>query len=96
VAKAYIVFTEDIKDPAGMAEYNKLAGASFAGHAGRPLTLGPAKEVLEGEWPGNQTVILEFDSLAEAKAWYHSEAYAKAIPVRQAAADCNAAIFEGF
>ncbi|OHV65260.1 DUF1330 domain-containing protein [Pseudofrankia sp. BMG5.36] len=94
--KAYVVLTEAIKDPDGMAEYAKVAGASFAGVAGRPLALGPVSEVLEGEWHGNQTVILEFDSVEEAKAWYTSEAYAKAIPLRQAAADCNAAIVPGF
>jgi uncharacterized protein (DUF1330 family) len=96
VPKAYIVFTEDIKDPAGMAEYSKAAAASFAGHAVRPLVVGPAAEVLEGEWHGSQTVILEFDSIEEAKAWYTSEAYTKAIPKRQAAADSNGAIFSGF
>ncbi|OHV39144.1 MULTISPECIES: DUF1330 domain-containing protein [Pseudofrankia] len=94
--KAYVVFTEAINDPDGMAEYGKLAGASFAGVAARPLAVGPATEVLEGEWHGDQTVILEFDSVEEAKAWYTSEAYAKAIPLRQAAADCNAAIITGF
>ncbi|ADP83359.1 DUF1330 domain-containing protein [Pseudofrankia inefficax] len=94
--KAYVVFTEAINDPDGMAEYSKLAMASFAGHTARPLAVGPATEVLEGEWHGNQTVILEFDSVEEAKAWYTSEAYAKAIPLRQAAADCNAAIITGF
>lgn len=94
--KAYVVFTESIKDPGGMAEYSKLAMASFAGHTARPLAVGPATEVLEGEWPANQTVILEFDSVEEAKAWYTSEAYTKAIPLRQAAADCNVAIITGF
>jgi len=93
--KAYVVFTEAIHDPEKMAEYSKLAGASMAGHAPRPLAIGPA-ETLEGEWPGNQTVILEFDSVEAAKAWYNSEAYQQAIPVRQAAADCQAAIIAGF
>jgi uncharacterized protein (DUF1330 family) len=96
VPKAYIVVTEQIKDPAGMAEYSKAAAGAFDGVAGRPLAVGPVVEVLEGEWFGNQTVILEFDSIDDAKAWYTSEAYSKAIPLRQAAADANMVIVSGF
>ena len=29
--KGYVVITEDVKDPAGMAEYAKLAGKAMAG-----------------------------------------------------------------
>ncbi|MBL7494947.1 DUF1330 domain-containing protein [Frankia sp. CNm7] len=94
--KAYVVFTESIKDPAGMAEYAKVAMESIGGSGARPLAVDASPETLEGEWHGNQTVILEFDSVEAAKAWYTSEAYSKAIPLRQAAADCNAAIITGF
>jgi len=31
VPKGYIIITEDIKDPAGMAEYAKLAGKAMTG-----------------------------------------------------------------
>ena len=45
---------------------------------------------------GNQTVILEFESVEAAKAWYNSPEYQEAIPLRQKAADCNAVIVKGF
>jgi uncharacterized protein (DUF1330 family) len=92
--KGYVVFTEQIHDPVGMAEYGKLAGPSVVGSGGIPLAVGPA-ETIEGEWFGNQTVILEFESVEAARAWYESEGYAKAIPLRQAAAGANAAIVAG-
>ena len=92
--KGYVIITEDIKDPAGMAEYGKLAGKTMAGAT--LLSFGPAAETLEGEWHGTQTVLLEFESVEAAKEWYYSDAYQEAAKLRQAAADCNGVIVSGF
>jgi uncharacterized protein (DUF1330 family) len=54
-----------------------------------------APNVVEGTWHGNQTVLLEFESVDAARAWYESEAYQKAVKLRQAAADCNVVILSG-
>ncbi|ORB29639.1 DUF1330 domain-containing protein [Mycolicibacterium parafortuitum] len=94
MAKAYVLLTEDVKDPAGMGEYAKLAGKTMG--AAKVLAFGPATETLEGEWHGSQTVILEFESVEAAKEWYYSDEYQAAAKLRQAAADCNAAIITGF
>jgi uncharacterized protein (DUF1330 family) len=60
------------------------------------LAVDTAPEVVEGTWYGDQTVVLEFESVDAARAWYESEAYQKAAKLRQAAADCNAVIISGF
>jgi uncharacterized protein (DUF1330 family) len=91
--KGYIILTEDVKDPAGMAEYAKLAGKAMAGST--LLSFDQKPEVLEGEWHGTQTVLLEFESAEAAREWYNSDAYQAAAKVRQAAADCNAVIMSG-
>ncbi|KWX66926.1 DUF1330 domain-containing protein [Mycobacterium sp. NAZ190054] len=91
--KAYIVITEDVKDPAGMAEYGKLASQTM-GNA-KVLAFGPAAEALEGQWHGTQTVLLEFESVDAAKEWYYSEEYQTAAKLRQAAADCHGVILAG-
>ena len=71
--------------------------AAQAGAAGmRPLAIDRAPEVLEGEWPATQTVLLEFESVEAARAWYESDAYQAAVPLRQAAADTDVAILQGF
>jgi uncharacterized protein (DUF1330 family) len=49
VPKGYII-TEDVKDPAGFAEYGKLAGKAMAGAT--LLSFDRKPEVLEGEWHG--------------------------------------------
>ena len=91
--KAYILITEDVKDPAGMAEYAKLAGKAMAGST--LLSFDQKPEALEGEWHGTQTVLLEFESVEAAREWYNSDAYQEAAKLRQAAADCNGVILHG-
>jgi uncharacterized protein (DUF1330 family) len=53
-------------------------------------------EVLEGTWHGNRTVVVEYESVAKAREWYASASYRAALPLRQAAADCNVVIASGF
>ena len=91
--KGYIIITEDIKDPAGMAEYGRVASQAMAGST--LLSFDQKPEVLEGEWHGSQTVVLEFESVEAAREWYHSDAYQAATKLRQAAADCNGVIVSG-
>jgi len=91
--KGYIIITEDVKDPAGMAEYGKLASQAMAGS--KLLSFDAKPEVLEGEWHGTQTVVLEFESVEAARDWYNSDAYQEAAKLRQAAAACNGVIVSG-
>jgi uncharacterized protein (DUF1330 family) len=92
--KGYIILTEAIKDPEGMKAYAQAAGAAMGGV--NVLAVDTAPQVIEGDWHGDQTVVLEFDSVDAARKWYESEAYQKAATLRQAAADCNAVILSGF
>jgi uncharacterized protein (DUF1330 family) len=92
--KGYVIITEDIKDPAGMAEYGKLASQTMANAT--VLAFGPPAETLEGQWHGTQTVLLEFESVEAAKEWYYSDAYQEALKLRQDAADSNGVIVSGF
>ncbi len=77
-----------------MAEYAKLAGKAMGGAT--VLAFDGKAETIEGQWHGNQTVLLEFESVDAAKEWYYSDAYQAAAKLRQAAADCNGVILSGF
>ena len=92
--KGYVILTEAIKDPVGMKAYGRAAGAAMGGV--NILAVDTKPETIEGSWHGDQTVVLEFESVEAARAWYESEAYQKAAKLRQAAADCNAVIISGF
>jgi uncharacterized protein (DUF1330 family) len=65
--KAYVILTEAIKDPSGIAQYGKAAAAAMTGGTPTILAVDPAPQVLEGDWHGDQTVILEFDSVEAAR-----------------------------
>lgn len=91
--KAYIVITEDVKDPAKFGEYGKLAAKAMDGAT--LLAFDPSPQALEGEWHGPQTVIMEFESVDAARAWYETDAYQEAAKIRQGAADCKGVIVTG-
>lgn len=93
--KAYVIVTEDVKDEAGMAAYMQAAGPTLAQYGGKALVFGGSAETVEGEWHGDRTVVLEFESVEAAHAWYDSPEYGKAKPLRQAAAESNAVILTG-
>ena len=94
--KGYVILTEAIKDPEGMKAYGRAAMPAMGQGGCTILSVETAPQVLEGDWHGDQTVVLEFDSVDAARDWYESEAYQKAAKLRQAAADCNAVIISGF
>ena len=93
-AKGYVILTEAIKDPEGMKAYGQAARATMSGATA--LAVDTAPTVLEGTWHGDQTVVLEFESVDAARAWYESEGYQNAAKLRHAAADCNVVIIAGF
>ncbi|MET0147786.1 MAG: DUF1330 domain-containing protein, partial [Acidimicrobiales bacterium] len=53
-------------------------------------------EVLEGEWHGTRTVIVEYPSVEQARKWYESDGYQAALPLRRAASNGNVVIATGF
>ena len=94
--KGYFIVTEEIKDEDGMNAYAGKAVPTILQSGGKLIVVERNAEVLEGEWHGTQTIIVEFDSVDAARAWYNSEAYQAIIGERHAAADSNAVIVSGF
>ncbi len=78
---AYIVVEVKVADPVGYVEYVQKVPASLAVYGGEFIARGGATEHLEGEWEG-RIVILRFDSMERATAWYHSPEYAEAKALR--------------
>jgi uncharacterized protein (DUF1330 family) len=95
VSKGYLVLTEAVRDPEGMRAYGQAAAPTLDEHGATVLVVDRRPEVLEGEWPATQTVVLEFESVDAARAWYTSGAYQAAAKLRHAAADSNAVILSG-
>jgi uncharacterized protein (DUF1330 family) len=79
---AYVLVEIEVTNPEGYEEYRPLASESIAKHGGRYLARGGNSEQLEGEWLP-RIVVLEFESLEAAHAWYYSDDYQAALAVRQ-------------
>ena len=92
---AYGIFIREMtRDQSELDVYSPMAAASMAGHAMKVLAAYGRQEVLEGPQVEG-VVIVEFPSLAEAKAWYDSPAYRAAREHRFRGADYRARFVEG-
>ncbi len=95
MAKAYWIATyRSIHDPEALAAYAKLAGPALQGAGGRVLARGTPEKVYESGL-SERTVLLEFDSVAQAIAAHDSPAYQEALRVLGNAVDRDMRIVEG-
>jgi uncharacterized protein (DUF1330 family) len=94
--KGYVIFTEDIRDEAGINVYGQQALPTVLQAGGQIIVADDAPELIEGSWHGKRTVVLEFDSVEAARNWYRTPEYQGVMGLRHAAADSNAVIVAGF
>lgn len=92
---AFIIANVNVTDPQGFATYRELVAPTVAAAGGRYRVRGGEVRVLEGHWVPSRLVMLEFDTLAEAQAWYESDAYAPARALRQRTAVSDVILVEG-
>ena len=95
MAKAYwVTVYRSIRDPEALAAYAKLAGPALQAAGGRFLARGlPARVYESGR--NERTVLLEFDSVAQAIAAHDSPAYQEALRALGNGADRDMRIIEG-
>ena len=83
-----------INNPEIYSDYIQLAGPAIEKHGGRFLVRGGKQIEVEGEGY-ERTVLVEFDSLEQAKACYQSEDYQEAHQIQQLAAERLVVMVEG-
>lgn len=91
---AYVIVEVDVTNPEGYDEYRPLATRSVARHGGRFVVRGGKAEAWEGEWK-NRIVVLEFEDLDAARAWYYSDDYQAALRIRQGNSTARMIAVEG-
>jgi uncharacterized protein (DUF1330 family) len=85
MAKAYwVVSYREIKDPAKLAAYGKLAVPAIEAGGGRVLVRGNAVKAYEAGQL-ERTVVIEFDSVEKAIATHDSAAYQAALKALEGA-----------
>ena len=93
--KALVIVTEDIHDEEMFARYRAKVIPTLEPFGGRFLARGGKLTIVEGAWPHQRTVILEFPSREKAEAWYRSPAYQDILPLRLKATRCDFVILDG-
>ena len=93
--KGYVIALVTIRDPDRYKEYASQTQASLDPFGVRFIVRGGPSERLEGEWDAQRTVVIEFPSVEQAKAWYASDDYRRIAPIRQGASTGDFAVVEG-
>jgi uncharacterized protein (DUF1330 family) len=96
MAKGYAVILLDVRDADLYADYAKQATSVEARYGGRPIVAGNAEEIIDGTWPAQRIVILEFSSLEQARRWYTDPEYEALIPLRHQATRSQILLIEQF
>ncbi len=93
---AYVIAQVDINDPERYQDYITMVPATVAQFGGRFIARGGNAEVLEGDKPLPQRlVIMEFPSRERAQAWWASEEYRDAKALRQATSNGTLFLVDG-
>jgi uncharacterized protein (DUF1330 family) len=92
---AYVIVETDVSDPEQYERYKAAATGAVAAAGGGYIVRGGELTVLEGDWQPSRLVVLEFEDLAAAERWYHSERYQEARKLREGAARLRMVAVQG-
>lgn len=94
--RGYVVAEVKVRDVAAFEGYRPLSEAAIAHYGGRFIIRGGAAEVLEGLWSAPQRlIVIEFDSVEQAKRFYYSDEYQAARKMRENAGEMNMLVVSG-
>ncbi len=92
---AYLIFDVEVTDPTERDDYAKLANESLVPFQSKTIVHAGMLEVLDGDWEPERVVVVEFESMEQARQWYKSPAYAKAVDILPRALYSNVILIEG-
>ncbi|WP_405125004.1 DUF1330 domain-containing protein [Ralstonia pseudosolanacearum] len=92
---AYMISEIHITDPEAIKPYRDHVEATFKPYGGRFIVRGGTMDLREGTDSNGRIVIIKFDSLAQAQAWYASPEYQAILPSRQRAGVSRLYFVEG-
>jgi uncharacterized protein (DUF1330 family) len=92
---AFIIVDVQITDPEAYERYKASVPPTLAAYGGKFVVRGGHVETLEGDWTPGRIVVLEFDSLAQAKAWWNSQEYAAPKLLRQRSSVTKMIVVDG-
>jgi len=94
MTKGYLIAHIRIHDAEKFEAFKTMSGPAIADYGGTVLVRNPSAEHREGDLRG-LTIVIEFESLDAARAFYESEAYTAARAVRETAAHTDLMLVAG-
>lgn len=92
--KGYLVANIRVKDKEKFAAFSGMAAPVIKAHGGKVLARGPGAERHEGSVEGI-VMMIEFESIDNARTFYLSDEYQAAKAVRDACSETDLMIIEG-
>jgi uncharacterized protein (DUF1330 family) len=92
--KAYWIARIDVRDPETYKKYVETGRPAYQRYNAKFLVRGGRTEVLEGPARA-RNVVIEFASMEDALACYHSPEYREAQKIRQSVSDGEFVLVEG-
>lgn len=93
--KAYWIARVDVTDPERYPDYISTAAPAMQRHGARFIVRGGPFQAMEGTARA-RNVVIEFPSMEEALACYHSPEYQAAKAIRETVSQAEIVIVEGF
>ena len=92
--KGYLVAHIRVQDKEAFEEFKQLSGEAIKAHNGRVLVRNPSPDHREGNAQG-LAIVIEFESIQAAQAFYESDAYVAAREVREKISETDLILVEG-
>ncbi len=87
---AYVIYNLlEVTDPDALAEYRANVRPVMDKYDARVLAGEPEPKVLEGEWGGVRTMIIEFPDMDALERWHNSDDYKPLLNMRLGASRGN-------
>lgn len=94
-AKAYVIAEIDVKNLEGYRDYVAAAFPVIQQYGGRFLVRGGSAIAVEGRPPAQRVMVIEFESLEQAKKFEYSKEYTAIAQLRRRTSDSRLMIVEG-
>jgi len=91
----YAIISVQVKDEDAYNRALEQVPAVVEAHGGRYLVRGGAAEAIRGDWKPDRLVIVEFDSVEQARRWQEGADFADLREKLSQAANTDVVIVEG-
>lgn len=94
MAKGYLIAHIRVHDKEAFEKFKQLSSAAITAHNGKVLVRNPTPDHREGGSQG-LAIVIEFESIDAARAFYESDAYTEARGVREKISETDLILVEG-